>query len=146
MTRRSRRPRLAVLIDAENACAAHAARVMEKVRELGRPTVRWAYGDWTTPNLTPWKRIVNRLGIRPQQQFRYLRGKNTSDFALVMDAMQILYTRRADGFCIVSSDSDYIGLAARIQEAGLLVYGFGNRTTMKDFVAACDEFVFVDEE
>ena len=109
-------------------------------------TKRTITPDWTTPNLTPWKRIVNRLGIRPQQQFRYLKGKNTSDFALVMDAMQILYTRRADGFCIVSSDSDYIGLAARIQEAGLLVYGFGNRTTMSDFVAACDEFVFVDEE
>jgi len=119
---------------------------MEKVREFGRPTVRWAYGDWTTPNLAPWKRIVNRLGIRPQQQFRYLKGKNTSDFALVMDAMQILHSRRVEGFCIVSSDSDYIGLAARIQEAGLLVYGFGNRTTMKDFVAACDEFVYVDEE
>ncbi len=118
---------------------------MEKVREFGRPTVRWAYGDWTTTNLTPWKRIVNRLGIRPQQQFRYLRGKNTSDFALVMDAMQILHSRRVEGFCIVSSDSDYIGLAARIQEAGLMVYGFGNRTTMSDFVVACDEFVFVDE-
>ncbi|MES2974402.1 MAG: NYN domain-containing protein [Pseudomonadota bacterium] len=146
MTRTIRRPRLAVLIDAENACAAHAARVMEKVREFGRPTVRWAYGDWTTTNLVPWKRIVSRLGIRPQQQFRYLKGKNTSDFALVMDAMHILGSRRVEGFCIVSSDSDYIGLAARIQEAGLLVYGFGNRTTMQDFVAACDEFVFVDEE
>ncbi len=119
---------------------------MEKVREFGRPTVRWAYGDWTTPNLTPWKRIVNRLGIRPQQQFRYLKGKNTSDFALVMDAMQILHSRRVEGFCIVSGGSDYIGLAARIQEAGLMVYGFGNRTTMSDFVVACDEFVYVDGE
>jgi hypothetical protein len=144
MTTLISRPRLAVLIDAENASAAQASFVMDKAAALGRPTVRRAYGDWTTPQLTPWKRVVNALGIRPHQQFRYLKGKNTADFALVMDAMDLIHARCVDGFCLVSSDSDYIGLATRIQEAGLLVYGFGVRQTMREFVVACDEFVYVD--
>ncbi len=146
MTTTNSRPKLAVLIDAENTSAAHAPHVMAKIREFGRPTYRWVYGDWTTTTLVSWKRVLNRLGLRPQQQFRYLKGKNASDFALVMDAMEILNSGTVDGFCIVSSDSDYIGLAARIQAAGLVVYDFGTRRTMPDFVAACDEFVFLDEE
>ena len=111
---------------------------MDKAAALGRPTVRRAYGDWTTTQLTSCKRVVNALGIRPQQQFRYVNGKNTADFALVMDAMDLIHARCVDGFCLVSSDSDYIGLATRIQEAGLLVYGFGVRQTMREFVVACD--------
>ena len=99
------RPGLAVF-DAENASAAQASLVMDKAAALGRPTVRRAYGDWTTSQLAPWKRVVNALGIRPHQQFRYLKGKNTADFALVMDAMDLIHARCVDGFCLVSSDSD----------------------------------------
>jgi len=107
--------------------------------------VRWAYGDWTTPQLTPWKRQLSPLGIRPRQQFHHLKGKNTSDSALIMDAMDLLHGGRVQGICIVSSDSDYVGLASRVQEAGLAVYGFGLKTTIREFVAACDGFVFLDE-
>lgn len=139
-------PLLAVLIDAENTCAAHAEFVMTRALELGNATVRWAYGDWTTTQLMPWKKQMGLLGIRPRQQFRYIKGKNTSDSALIMDAMQLLYRERIDGFCIVSSDSDYAGLAVRIRESGLKVFGFGLRNTLPVFVAACDEFHYLDEE
>jgi hypothetical protein len=139
------RPRLAVLIDAENACAAHADALMERVAHFGKPIIRRAYGDWTTPQLMPWKKLIGALAIRPQQQFRYVRNKNTSDSALIMDAMELVHARSVEGVCIVSSDSDFMGLASRIQEAGLLVYGFGVRPVVDAFVAACDEFVFLDE-
>jgi len=137
--------RLAVLIDAENARAAHIADVMSKVTELGRPTACRAYGDWTTAQLTPWKKVLATFAIRPCQQFRHRKGKNSSDNALIMDAMELMYQGLADGFCIVSSDCDFTGLAGRIQERGLMVYGFGERQTMPAFVAACDEFFYVDE-
>jgi hypothetical protein len=141
------RPRLAVLIDAENASAAQAEAMMAKIASsFGKPTVRRAYGDWTTPQLTPWKKVLGPLGIRPHQQFHSMRGKNTSDFALVMDAMDLIHERCVDGFCIVSSDGDFIGLASRIQAAGLLVYGFGQRAcTLAGFARACDEFVFLED-
>lgn len=138
------RLRLAVLIDAENAHAAHTTRLMNRIAAYGRPTVRRAYGDWTTPQLAPWKKVLHTHAIRPFQQFRYIKGKNTTDSALIMDAMELLHTRSVDGFCIVSSDSDYTGLAGRIQEAGLMVYGFGQSTTAAALVAACDAFVFLD--
>ena len=138
------RARLAVLIDAENAYAAQAPLVMSLVAQYGKPTVRRAYGDWTTSQLLPWKKLLHQLSIRPCQQFRYARGKNASDCAMIMDAMDLLHTGRLDGFCIVSSDSDYTGLATRIQEAGLLVYGFGLHTTVTAFAAACDEFIYLD--
>jgi len=138
-------PRLAVLIDAENARAACMPEVMEKVSLLGRPTVCRAYGDWTTPQLTPWKKILATFAIRPCQQFRHRKGKNSSDGALIMDAMELMYLGQADGFCIVSSDCDFTGLAGRIVEKGLLVYGFGDRLTMPAFVAACDGFYFLGE-
>ncbi len=139
------RPLLAVLIDAENARAAHIAFVMEKVAELGRPAVCRAYGDWTTPQLTPWKKILEEFAIRPCQQFRHRKGKNSSDGTLIMDAMELLYLEKVDGFCIVSSDCDFTGLAGRIQERGPRVYGFGEHNTMRAFVAACDEFFHVGE-
>ncbi|MES2972123.1 MAG: NYN domain-containing protein [Pseudomonadota bacterium] len=140
------RPKLAVLIDAENARAAHAPQLMQIIGQYGKPIIQRAYGDWTTTQLTRWKNLLNALSIRPFQQFRYARHKNSSDAALLMDAMELLYTRSdLDGFCIVSSDSDYIGLAARIRERGLMAYGFGDRTTMRAFVAACDEFIYLDE-
>ncbi len=138
------RPRLAVLIDAENAYAAQAHQLMALIADHGKATVRRAYGDWTTTQLAPWKKILHTLAIRPCQQFRYTRSKNVSDSALIMDAMELLHSRSVDGFCIVSSDSDFTGLAGRIQEAGLPVYGFGQRETNAAFVAACDAFVFLD--
>lgn len=138
------RPRLAVLIDAENAHAAQTTRLMTRIAGYGKPTVRRAYGDWTTTQLAPWKKILHTHAIRPCQQFRYIKGKNTTDSALIMDAMELLHARSVDGFCIVSSDSDDTGLAGRIQEAGLMVYGFGQSDTAAAFVAACDAFVFLD--
>jgi uncharacterized LabA/DUF88 family protein len=140
----SRLPRLAVLIDAENTSATHAPLVMARAAEFGKPTDCRAYGDWTTPQLTPWKKLLVPLGIRPQQHFRYVKGKNTSDTALIMDAMELTLTRAVDGLCIVSSDSDYIGLALRVRAAGLAVFGLGLRSALREFVAACDDFVFLD--
>jgi uncharacterized LabA/DUF88 family protein len=138
------RPRLALLIDAENARAAQLPQVLAYIAGYGKPTVRRAYGNWMTPQLTPWKKVMQSLGIRPCQQFQHTKGKNASDIALVMDAMDLLHQRNVDGFCIVSSDSDYTGLATRIQEAGLPVHGFGQRGTSPTFVAACETFVFLD--
>ncbi len=139
------RPLIAVLIDAENARAAYIPDVMNKVAELGRVTVCRAYGDWTTPQLTPWKKILEEFSIDPCQQFRHRKGKNSSDSALIMDAMELLHHREVDAFCIVSSDCDFTGLARRIQEKGPFVYGFGEQNTMRAFVAACDEFFRVGE-
>lgn len=137
------RPRLAVLIDAENVSGNRAAQLMQLVNERGRPTVCRAYGDWTNSTLASWKKCLHALGIRPVQQFHYSQGKNASDATLIMDAMELLHSRRVDGFCIVSSDSDFVGLAGRIQEAGLMVLGFGQQGASPAFVAACDEFVFL---
>ncbi len=141
----NQRPPLAVLIDAENARAADIAFVMEKINAWGNPIICRAYGDWTTSQLTPWKKVLEASGIRPCQQFRHARGKNATDGTLIMDAMDIKHARSVEGICIVSSDSDYTGLAGRLREAGLVVYGFGDKYTLNAFVNACDEFVFVDQ-
>lgn len=139
-------PRLAVLIDAENISARRAADVMAQASMLGRPTVCRAFGDWTGPQLRSWRRALARWRIRPQQASRFKPGRNTADFALVMDAMDLIHARCVDGMCIVSDDGDFIGLAARIQEAGLLVYGFGHRhKALREMVAACDGFLYLDE-
>ncbi len=139
------KPNLAVLIDAENISAVYIPMIMEKIAEsYGNATVRRAYGDWTTPLLTGWKKVLEASALRPSQQFRHIKGKNTSDAALIMNAMELLHAREVNGFCIVSSDSDFTGLAGRIREKGLSVYGFGMRQTMRAFVAACDEFVYLD--
>lgn len=137
-------PRLAVLIDAENLSGAHAPKLMALVRQMGRPIIRRAYGDWTTSQLDLWKQHLHPLAIRPYQQFRDRRCKNASGAALIMDAMDMLYQRRVDAFCIVSSDSTFTGLAARIQERNVPVYGFGQRDTAQAFKAACDEFTCLD--
>ena len=115
------RARLAVLIDAENVSGNRAEHLMQLVRERARPTVRRAYGDWTNTTLASWKKYLHPLAIRPVQQFHYTQGKNASDATLIMDAMELLHMRRVDGFCIVSSDSDFEGLASRLQESGLMV-------------------------
>jgi uncharacterized LabA/DUF88 family protein len=136
--------RLAVLIDADNAQASITEGLLAEVAKYGTAHVKRAYGDWTAPNLRGWKDQLLTQSIQPIQQFAYTTGKNATDAALVIDAMDLLYSGRFDGFCIVSSDSDFTRLAARLRESGMTVYGFGERKTPKPFVAACDKFVYVE--
>ena len=136
--------RLAVLIDAENANASGVAELMAAIEKFGVPIIKRAYGDWTTPQLTPWKKVLLAQAIKPCQQFRYSKGKNSSDCALIVDAMDIIHAGSVDGLCIVSSDSDYTGLAARAKEGGFAVYGFGTSFATQAFRSACDEFVLTD--
>ncbi len=135
---------LAVLIDADNAQASIASELLAEVSSYGTATVKRAYDDWTTPNLSSWKEALHNLAIQPIQQFRFTVGKNATDSALIIDAMDLLHGGTVDGFCLVSSDSDFTRLATRIREAGLAVYGFGEKKTPKPFVAACDKFVFTE--
>jgi hypothetical protein len=137
--------RLAVLIDADNAPPGCATKLMNEIASYGTATVRRAYGDWTTPNLCGWRDHLHTLAIQPVQQFRLTTGKNATDSALIIEAMDLLHGSRLDGFCLVSSDSDFTRLATRIRESGLRVYGFGERKTPKPFVAACNEFVFTED-
>lgn len=136
--------KLAVLIDADNAQASIASELLAEVARYGTVTVKRAYGDWTTPNLAGWKETLHNLAIQPIQQFRFTVGKNATDAALIIDAMDLLHGGTVDGFCLVSSDSDFTRLATRIREAGLSVYGFGERKTPRPFVAACDKFVYTE--
>jgi uncharacterized LabA/DUF88 family protein len=136
--------RLAVLIDADNAQPSVASELMTEIGRYGTATVRRAYGDWTTPNLTGWKEYLHTLAIQPIQQFRLTTGKNATDSAMIIDAMDLLHSNRIDGFCLVSSDSDFTRLATRIREAGLSVFGFGEKKTPHPFVAACNKFVFTE--
>ncbi|QBI56136.1 NYN domain-containing protein [Streptomonospora litoralis] len=136
--------RLAVLIDADNAQPSIAVNLLAEVAQYGTAHVKRAYGDWTGTSLKGWKEQLLTQSIQPMQQFAYSTGKNATDAALVIDAMDLLYTDRFDGFCIVSSDSDFTRLAARIRESGLTVYGFGERKTPKPFVSACDKFIYTE--
>jgi uncharacterized LabA/DUF88 family protein len=136
--------RLAVLIDADNAQASITEGLLAEVAKYGTAHVKRAYGDWTAPNLRGWKDQLLAHSIQPIQQFAYTTGKNATDAAMVIDAMDLLYSGRFDGFCIVSSDSDFTRLAARLRESGMTVYGFGERKTPKPFVAACDKFVYIE--
>lgn len=136
--------RLAVLIDADNARAAHIEQLLIEVAKYGRASVRRAYGDWTSTQLTSWKTELLQHSIQPIQQFSYTTGKNATDSSLIIDAMDLLHGGSLDGFCLVSSDSDFTRLAARIREGGKIVYGFGERKTPKPFVAACDTFIYVE--
>ncbi|MGE5289165.1 MAG: NYN domain-containing protein [Micromonosporaceae bacterium] len=136
--------RLAVLIDADNAQPSIVEGLLAEVAKFGTAHVKRAYGDWTGSSLRGWKEQLLAQSIQPIQQFAYTRGKNATDAALVIDAMDLLYSGRFDGFCIVSSDSDFTRLAARIRESGLTVYGFGERKTPKPFVAACDKFIYIE--
>jgi uncharacterized LabA/DUF88 family protein len=136
--------RLAVLIDADNASASVARELLEEVAKYGTPTVKRAYGDWTTQNLVGWKETLHRHAIQPIQQFAYTKGKNSTDSAFIIDAMDLLYGGNLDGFCLVSSDSDYTRLATRLREAGKLVIGLGERKTPEPFISACDKFVFFE--
>jgi uncharacterized LabA/DUF88 family protein len=136
--------RLAVLIDADNAQPSITEGLLSEVAKYGVASVKRVYGDWTTPSLSGWKSVLLEHSIQPVQQFRYTVGKNATDSAMIIDAMDLLYTKRFDGFCLVSSDSDFTRLASRIREEGLLVYGFGEKKTPKAFVSACDKFVFTE--
>ncbi|MFG1851678.1 NYN domain-containing protein [Actinomadura geliboluensis] len=136
--------RLAVLIDADNAQPGVVEGLLAEVAKYGTAHVKRAYGDWTGTNLRGWKEHLLDQSIQPIQQFAYTSGKNATDAAMVIDAMDLLYSDRFDGFCIVSSDSDFTRLAARIRESGLTVYGFGERKTPKPFVAACDKFIYIE--
>jgi len=136
--------KLAVLIDADNAKPSVASAILAEVAKYGTAHVRRAYGDWTTANLKSWKEVALAESIQPIQQFSYTQGKNATDSAMIIDAMDLLYTNRFDAFCLVSSDSDFTRLASRIRESGLVVYGFGERKTPKPFVSACDKFVYFE--
>ena len=136
--------KLAVLIDADNAQASVIHDLLAEVSRYGTASVKRAYGDWTTPRLKSWKEVLHKLAIQPIQQFSYTSGKNSTDSSLIIDAMDLLHSGNLDGFCLVSSDSDFTRLATRIREAGLVVYGFGEKKTPPAFVAACDKFSFTE--
>lgn len=136
--------KLAVLIDADNARPSITEGLLAEVAKYGTAHVKRAYGDWTGTGLKGWKEHLLAQSIQPVQQFAYTSGKNATDAAMVIDAMDLLYSGRFDGFCLVSSDSDFTRLAARLRESGLTVYGFGERKTPKPFVAACDKFIYIE--
>jgi len=136
--------RFAVLIDADNAQASVIDGLLAEVARYGEATTRRIYGDFTSTQLSSWKKVTQSHAIKPVQQFAYTTGKNATDSALIIDAMDMLYTGRYDGFCLVSSDSDFTGLALRLREAGLTVIGFGERKTPESFRKACNKFVFTD--
>lgn len=136
--------KLAVLIDADNTQPAIAEGLMSEIAKYGVASVKRIYGDWTVPQLKGWKEVLLELSIQPMQQFAYTKGKNSTDSAMIIDAMDLLYTRKFDGFCIVSSDSDFTRLAARIRESGITVFGFGQKKTPKAMVGACDKFIYTE--
>jgi uncharacterized LabA/DUF88 family protein len=136
--------KLAVLIDADNAQASIVSELLAEVSRYGTASIKRAYGDWTTTNLKGWKEVLHKMAIQPIQQFSYTTGKNSTDSSLIIDAMDLLHAGRVNGFCLVSSDSDFTRLATRIREAGLVVYGFGEKKTPQPFVAACDKFIYTE--
>ena len=136
--------KLAVLIDADNAQPGIVDALLAEIANYGVASVKRIYGDWTAPNLKGWKEVLLEHSIQPMQQFAYTKGKNATDSAMIIDAMDLLFSNAFDGFCIVSSDSDFTKLASRIRESGLVVYGFGEQKTPSPFVAACDKFIYTE--
>jgi hypothetical protein len=136
--------RLAVLIDADNIPYANVKGMMEEIAKYGNPTFKRIYGDWTKPTVSGWKGVLLENAITPIQQYSYTTGKNATDSAMIIDAMDILYTGRVDGFCIVSSDSDFTRLATRLREAGMRVFGMGEKKTPNPFISACDKFIYIE--
>ncbi|TDB67977.1 NYN domain-containing protein [Arundinibacter roseus] len=136
--------RLAVLIDADNVPYANLTGMMEEIAKYGTPTFKRIYGDWTNPRLGGWKAVLLENAITPIQQYSYTSGKNATDSAMIIDAMDILYTGRVDGFCLVSSDSDFTRLAIRLREAGMKVFGMGEQKTPSAFTSACDRFIYIE--
>jgi len=136
--------KLAVIIDADNVPSTNIKGMMEEIAKYGIPTFKRIYGDWTKPNLAGWKSILLENAITPVQQYGYTSGKNSTDSAMIIDAMDILYTGKVDGFCIVSSDSDFTKLATRLRESGMKVFGFGEKKTPNSFIVACDKFIYLE--
>ena len=136
--------RLAVLIDADNVPSANIKAMLEEIAKYGTPTFKRIYGDWTNPRVTSWKAVLLDNAITPIQQYSYTTGKNSTDSAMIIDAMDILYTGRVDGFCLVSSDSDFTRLAIRLREAGMKVFGMGEKKTPSAFTSACDRFIYIE--
>ncbi len=136
--------RLAVLIDSDNVSSKYVKAMMDEIALYGTPTIKRIYGDWTTTTGTGWKNVLLTNAITPIQQYSYTTGKNSTDSAMIIDAMDILYSQKVDGFCIVSSDSDFTRLATRLREAGLRVFGIGENKTPESFIAACDKFIYLE--
>jgi uncharacterized LabA/DUF88 family protein len=135
---------LAVLIDGDNIPSAKVKEMMEEIAKYGNPTIKRIYGDWTKPNLSKWKNLLLENAITPIQQYGYTTGKNATDSAMIIDAMDILYSEKVNGFCLVSSDSDFTRLATRLREAGMQVIGIGEKKTPNPFIVACDKFVYIE--
>ena len=135
---------IAVLIDGDNIPSAHVKEMMEEIAKYGNPTIKRIYGDWTKPHLNRWKQVLLENAITPIQQYAYTTGKNSTDSAMIIDAMDTLYSGKVQGFCIVSSDSDFTRLATRLREAGMLVIGIGEKKTPDPFIAACEKFIYVE--
>ncbi len=136
--------RLAVLIDADNIPFSNVKGMLEEIAKYGTPTFKRIYGDWTKPTVSGWKPVLLENAITPVQQYSYTRGKNATDSAMIIDAMDILYSGKVDGFCLVSSDSDFTRLATRLREAGMKVIGIGERKTPSPFITACDKFIYIE--
>lgn len=135
---------LAVLIDGDNIPSAYIKEMMEEITKYGNPTIKRIYGDWTKPHLSKWKNLLLENAITPIQQYGYTTGKNATDSAMIIDAMDILYSEKVSGFCLVSSDSDFTKLATRLREAGMLVIGIGEKKTPNPFIVACDRFIYIE--
>lgn len=135
---------LAVLIDGDNIPSAQVKEMMEEIAKYGNPTIKRIYGDWTRPGLNKWKNLLLENAITPIQQYGYTTGKNATDSAMIIDAMDILYSGKVNGFCLVSSDSDFTRLATRLREAGMQVIGIGEKKTPNPFIVACDRFVYIE--
>ncbi len=135
---------LAVLIDGDNIPSTYIKEMMEEIAKYGNPTIKRIYGDWTKPDLTKWKKILLENAITPIQQYGYTKGKNATDSAMIIDAMDILYSEKVNGFCLVSSDSDFTRLATRLREAGMKVFGIGEKKTPNPFIVACDKFIYLE--
>ncbi|WP_411031291.1 NYN domain-containing protein [Spongiimicrobium sp. 3-5] len=136
--------KLAVLIDGDNIPSAFVKEMMEEIAKYGNPTIKRIYGDWTNPQLNKWKNLLLENAITPIQQYGYTKGKNATDSAMIIDAMDILYSGKVNGFCLVSSDSDFTRLATRLREAGMQVFGIGEKKTPNPFIVACDKFIYLE--
>jgi len=136
--------KLAVLIDGDNIPSAYVKEMMEEIAKYGNPTIKRIYGDWTKPTLSKWKNLLLENAITPIQQYGYTQGKNATDSAMIIDAMDILYGEKVNGFCLVSSDSDFTRLATRLREAGMKVIGMGEKKTPEPFIVACDKFIYIE--
>ena len=136
--------KLAVLIDGDNIPSSYVKEMMEEIAKYGNPTIKRIYGDWTNPKLSKWKNILLENAITPMQQYGYTTGKNATDSAMIIDAMDILYSGKVNGFCLVSSDSDFTRLATRLREAGMKVFGIGEKKTPDAFIVACDKFIYLE--